>query len=80
MGVYERKVIDRVGGWPVVESKLDSIEQEIMWTRDYCHAAGGVPVLFPELRDDTGTIQNHFDRDNLVLENEFFRKWKGTWQ
>lgn len=79
MGVYERKVIDRMGGWPVTDSKLDSIAQEIVWTRDYCHAAGDVPVLFPELRDASGVEIERFGRTNLVLENQFFRKWKGTW-
>ena len=79
MGVYERKVLDKLPGWPTVDSKMASIANEIMWTRDYSDAAGGAPVLFPDLTDANGHVMNHFERDNLVLENQYFRKWKGTW-
>ena len=79
MGVYERKVLNKMPGWPLVDSKMGSIANEIIWTRDYADMAGGVPVLFPELTDANGHVVEHFGRDNLVLENQFFRKWKGTW-
>jgi len=80
MGVYERKTLDKMIGWPVVADKMSSIANEIMWTRDYSDRAGGVPVLFPELRDSEGVQRERFGRENLVLENDYFRKWKGTWR
>ena len=80
MGVYERKVLDKLVGWPLVDSKMGSIANEIMWTRDYADKAGGVPVLFPDLTDADGHMAEKFGRMNLVLENQYFRKWKGTWQ
>ena len=80
MGVYERKVLDKLVGWPLVDSKMGSIANEIMWTRDYADKAGGVPVLFPDLTDADGHMGEKFGRMNLVLENQYFRKWKGTWQ
>lgn len=79
MGVYERKVLDRFAGWPTVNTKAEAIIHEVSWTRDYADYAGGVPVLFPELTDANGHVTEWFGRDNLVLENEYFRKWKGTW-
>lgn len=79
MGVYERKHLkDFV--WPVMRSKEDSIEWETRWVRDYVDRVGGVPVMFPELTDATGRVESRFGRENLVLENEMFRKWKGTWR
>jgi hypothetical protein len=80
MGVYERKVLDKLVGWPLVNSKMSSIANEIMWTRDYADKAGSVPVLFPDLIDADGYMGEKFGRMNLVLENQYFRKWKGTWQ
>lgn len=78
MGVYERKHLkDFV--WPVMRSKEDSIEHETRWTSIYAERAGEVPIMFPELTDQSGRTEVRFGRNNLVLENEMFRKWKGTW-
>jgi hypothetical protein len=78
-GVYERHVIEQVGV-PVVTDKAHSILLEIDWNRRYVDIAGEPTVLFPELTDANATrvVQRH-GRDNLVLENEFVVKWKGTW-
>lgn len=78
-GVYERSVLQQVGV-PVVASKRDAVRLEVDWCNSYVEAAGGVPVLFPEVRDETGFIQSHNGRDNLVLENTFITKFKGTWK
>lgn len=79
MGVYERSILQYCD-WPDVSGKADSIAHEIMWTRDYCARAGDIPVMFPELRDAAGFETERFGRNNLVLENQYFRKWKGTWK
>lgn len=78
-GVYERHVIERVG-LPVVKDKAHSILLEIDWHRQYVDVAGEPTVLFPELTDANATeIVERHGRRNLVLENEFVVKWKGTW-
>lgn len=78
-GVFERSVLEKVGV-PVVASKRDAVRLEVDWSNRYVEAAGGVPVLFPEVRDETGYIESHNGRDNLVLENSFIIKFKGTWK
>lgn len=78
-GVFERSALERVG-IPAVASKRDSVRLEVDWCRDYVEAAGHVPILFPDLRDNTGVMQIHNGRNNLVLENEFIKKFKGTWK
>lgn len=80
MGVYERKILNRVG-FPNIRSKKEAVEAEIWWTKRYCEEAGEVAVLFPELRDRTaeGPVW-HLGRENLVLKNEYFTKYKGTWR
>lgn len=77
MGVYERKHLAKMP-WPAVESKEDSIRFEVEWAREYAQVVGGVPVVFPELTDASGFHMEHLGRSNLVLENAWFRKWKGT--
>lgn len=78
-GVYERSVLERVGV-PTVASKRDAVRLEIEWCGKYVEAVGGVPVLFPDVTDKTGFVQSHNGRDNLVLENTFITKFKGTWK
>ena len=79
-GVYERSVVDRIGT-PVVRDKQDSILLEIDWHRRYVEASVEPTVLFPELTDKNATevVVKH-GRENLVLENEFVVKFKGTWR
>jgi hypothetical protein len=78
-GVYERHIIERVGV-PSVKDKAHSILLEIDWHRRYVEVGGEPTVLFPELTDANATrIVERHGRQNLVLENEFVVKWKGTW-
>jgi hypothetical protein len=79
-GVYEAEILKRVG-LPNIRSKKEAVEAEIWWTKAYIEAAGDVPILFPELSDRKaeGPVE-HLGRQNLVLRNEFFTKYKGTWR
>lgn len=80
LGVYERKVLQKVGV-PNICSKREAVEAEIWWTQAYCEAAGDVPVLFPDLSDRNAKRHSiRHGRENLVLENEFITKYKGTWR
>ena len=78
-GVYERWVIEQIG-IPVMADKADAIRNEVAWHQSYFSTVGELPVLFPELRDSNATrqVQLH-DRNNLVLENKYIVKYKGTW-
>ncbi len=80
LGVYERDILVKVG-FSKICSKREAVEAEISWTSRYIELAGDVPVLFPELRDSrAGEPVKHFGRENLVLQNEYMTKWKGTWR
>lgn len=37
------------------------------------------PTLWPEVIDAAGRIEERHGRRNLVLENRYLAKWKGTW-
>lgn len=78
-GIYERSVIEQIGV-PVMADKRDAIRNEIDWHKAYVQVAGEPVVLFPDLTDNnaTGTVQRH-GRINLLLENKYIAKYKGTW-
>jgi hypothetical protein len=79
-GVYERSVIEQIGV-PVITTKREAIDNEIAWHQDYVKVAGEPLVLFPDLKDSNSTrqVEKH-GRTNLVLENDYIAKYKGTWK
>lgn len=80
LGVYEREILEKVGV-PNICSKREAVEAEIWWTEKYCEAAGYWWVLFPHLTDrNAKRYAVRHGRENLVLENEFMTKYKGTWR
>jgi hypothetical protein len=79
-GVYERWVIEKIGV-PAVTDKREAICYEIDWHKSYVEVAGTPVVLFPELTDANSTRQEQrHGRANLVLENDYLVKYKGTWK
>jgi hypothetical protein len=79
MGVYERKVLQEIE-IPIPQNKRESIEYELSWTETYCRVAKNVRVAFTDLTDASSKRkQVLFDRENLVLENDFLIKYKGNW-
>lgn len=80
LGVYDRATLAKVG-FPKIRSKREAVEAEIWWTEAYVKAAGEVEVLFPELSDQNakGPVE-YLGRQNLVIGNEYFVKYKGTWR
>ena len=76
-GVYERRVLKRVG-FPAVSSKEEAVHYELEWARDYLVAAKGAVVLFPGFGHSEDFVER-FGRINMVDENQFLTKYKGTW-
>jgi hypothetical protein len=77
LGVYERRVLESVD-IPFPQTKLEAIKYEVSWTRQYVKAAGDVPVLFPELWDCDNFVEKN-GRTNMLIENDYLAKYKGTW-
>lgn len=79
-GVYERHIIEQIGV-PVIQSKFDAVQSERKWHESYVAVNGEPHVLFPRLSDEKATeIRFHNGRENLILENEYIIKYKGTWR
>ena len=79
-GVYERSVIEKIGV-PEIKTKREAIDNEIKWHMSYVELASQLVVLFPDLTDANATRQvKRHGRTNLVLENDYIVKYKGTWK
>jgi hypothetical protein len=79
LGIYQRETLSKVG-IPHANSKEDAIRYEIEWSNKYCEEEGDVPTLFPDFVDHNHNgIKDVFGRRNLVLENKYLIKYKGTW-
>ncbi len=78
MGIYSRKTLDRLT-IPRVSTKEDSIRYEVEWHNEYRNYEA-FPTMFPQFSDHNakGTEERH-GRINLVLENDYLIKYKGTW-
>lgn len=79
LGIYSRDTLDKVG-IPSAHTKDDAIYHEVHWSIKYCETEGDVPTLFPDFVDHNHNgIKQVFGRKNLILENEYLIKYKGTW-
>lgn len=79
-GVYERNIIEQIGV-PVISTKREAVQAERWWHEAYVQVSGTPTVLFPELTDENATeTRHHNGRENLILENEYIIKYKGTWR
>lgn len=80
MGIYTRADLSKVDLYSPVTQR-DSIRAEMEWTQQYARSADKVTVVFPDLKDskNKGFVEHH-GRVNMVLENDYIKKYKGTWQ
>lgn len=78
LGIYSRETLSKIN-IPIPKSKDEAIHYEQCWSKEYC-ATEEVPLLFNDFKDqlNKGT-KDHFGRINLILENDYLIKYKGTW-
>lgn len=77
LGVYERSVLKKVGV-PVPSGKTDAVYLETVWARNYELAAGTYTYLFRGFGTSESKEQ-YLGRQNMVSENRYLKKFKGTW-
>lgn len=82
---YRREVLEGME-IPAVHNKKEAVYYEEWWNREYAKKEGSNNIWTfdhffrdgGESGDDRRTI-NKFGRDNLIIENDFLIKYKGTW-
>lgn len=77
LGIYSRKTLKKLG-FPTVQNKDDAIREECEWHIKYKQIED-FPVLFKNFSDEFGYVKHKNGRLNIVLENKFLRKYKGSW-
>lgn len=63
-------------GFPPCANKFEAILQERAWTEKY--AALRPYKAFADL-PDSWRFENKYGRKNMVVENQWMKKWKGSW-
>lgn len=77
LGKYRGEVV-RALTVPVVRGKEEAIMYEVTWCVAYAHADEYVSLGGP--LEHTDVREERHGRTNMVVENEWLRKWKGTWR
>lgn len=62
---------------PIVKTKRDAIYAELNMHKAYRKLE--VPVIFDENFVDNSKREHKFGRVNMVIENDYIKKYKGTW-
>lgn len=80
IGKWCRSTLDKIE-IPRSKDKYFAILNEVGWCPEYAALEGRIPVQFPEINDKMfgDRREERHGRTNLILENDFFKKWKGTW-
>lgn len=74
---YRREIIERLG-IPVPTNKKEAVSFETHWNKLYRDLDKDTVVLCPEFVD--GPKREHkYGRLNMVIDNAYFTKYKGTW-
>jgi hypothetical protein len=80
-GKFRRPMVNQLQ-FPVVRNKVDDVlKGEGKWCREYMELNDHVeidPLADGDTTDESRFVMMH-GRKNLVLENQYFKKFKGSW-
>lgn len=77
IGKYRREILETMNILPTT-TKKEAVLAEMIFNKDYCSRESKLTTLFPEFRN-SNVFEEKFGRKNMVLENEYLKKYKGTW-
>lgn len=76
LGKYQTELVKQLEP-PIANSKEHGVELEETWNREYCQL--DYPVLLTEPLNTSDIRETKHGRENMVLENRWIKKYKGTW-
>ena len=76
IGKYRMEIASQLRP-PDAENKNHAVELETTWNDEYCKLEQ--PVLLDDPLIRTDVFEQRYGRNNMVLENRWIRKYKGTW-
>lgn len=77
LGYYNSKILEGMD-IPTVSNKRDAVTQESVFMEYYIRESLNTNYLFEEFVDGEAYEFKH-GRNNKVIENDFLKKYKGTW-
>lgn len=77
LGKYRRTHLEKMR-FPKITSKIESVEQETRFNDEYIRLDSDYSVFHQPLFDND-KFEERFGRKNMVLENDYIKKYKGTW-
>ena len=77
LGKYRREILDKMS-IPLTKTKMEAVLQECAFNEQYSKLESKMATIFnPLLNSDK--FEEKFGRKNMILENDYIRKYKGTW-
>jgi hypothetical protein len=77
LGKYRTKIASQLEP-PVAEDKAHGVDLEESWNREYCQLEQPIVLDNPLTTSDVFEIRH--GRENMILENRWIKKYKGTWK
>lgn len=77
LGKYRMKMASQLEP-PVAKDKAHGVDLEESWNREYCQLEQPIVLDNPLTTSDVFEILH--GRENMILENRWIKKYKGTWK
>lgn len=77
LGKYSRQVLEQME-IPIPRTKAEAVSYESAWNEKYIKLDKGFTVFHQPLHDNH-IFEDKFGRTNMILENDYIKKYKGTW-
>lgn len=78
LGKYRLKTLEKIT-ISQIKTKSDAVEYEQVFTRQYVANEPNLNIFFPGFGVNTGKIVMKLGEKRMVLENNYYTKYKGTW-
>lgn len=76
LGKYRTEIVKQLDP-PIAKDKMHAVELEIDYNKRYCEI--DYPVIMNEPLSISNVFEEKFGRKNMILENRWIKKYKGTW-
>jgi len=77
LGKYRREILNKMI-IPTTKTKMEAVMQECAFNQEYSILEAKMATIFKPLVN-TDVFEEKFGRNNMVLENDYIKKYKGTW-
>lgn len=77
LGKYRMKIVKQLDP-PIARDKEHGVDLEESWNREYCLKE--YPVVLDSELTTSDVFETKHGRENMILENKWIKKYKGTWK